>query len=61
MEQAYGSLMELASLFFLALDEGYVSEADVTKLFDEMEKLAKGIAALNRSLDVKSSKTPFSR
>ena len=61
LEQAYGSLMELASLFFLALDEGYVSEADVTKLFDEMEKLAKGIAALNRSLDVKSSKTPFSR
>ena len=61
LEQGYGSLMETASLFFLAFDEEYVSEAQVNPLFDDMEKLAKGIAALNRSLAVKNSKTPFSR
>ena len=53
--------METASLFFLAFDEEYVSEAQVNPLFDDMEKLAKGVAALNRSLAVKDSKTPFSR
>jgi four helix bundle protein len=61
LEQAYGSLMEVASLFFLAFDEGYASEKDVNKLFDDIENLAKGIAALNRSLQVKTSKTPFRR
>ena len=61
LEQAYGSLMELASLFYLALDQGYISEADLNQLFDLMEKLAAGIAALNRTLEVKTSKTPFKR
>ena len=61
LEQGYGSLMETASLFFLAFDEEYVSETQANPLFDEMEKLAKGIAALNRSLAVRDSKTPFSR
>src|SRR5690348_18154765 len=61
LEQGYGSLMETASLFFLAFDEEYVSEAQVNPLFDDMEKVAKGVAALNRSLVVKDSKTPFRR
>ena len=61
LEQAYGSLMEVASLFYLALDESYVSEKDVDLLFDDIEKLAAGIAALNRSLAVKQSKTRFQR
>jgi len=61
LEQGFGSLMETASLFFLAFDEEYVSEAQVNPLFDDMEKLAKGVAALNRRLAVKDSKTPFSR
>ena len=40
LEQAYGSLMEVASTFFLALDEGYVSEKELEPLFDELEVLA---------------------
>ena len=61
LEQSYGSMMEVASIFFLALDEGYVSEGDLEPLFDEMEKLVKRTAALNRSLGVGASKTPFTR
>lgn len=61
LEQSYGSLMELASLFYLAFDEGYVSEAQLEPLLDRMERLAKRTASLNRSLEVKVSKTPFKR
>jgi len=61
LEQAYGSLMETASVFYLALDEGYVSGTDLDLLFDDLEKLAKRIASLNRSLEVNTSKTPFER
>lgn len=61
LEQSYASLMELASTFFLSLDEGYLSEGEIDPLFDEMERLAKRIAALNRSLEVPVSKTPFNR
>jgi four helix bundle protein len=60
-EQAYGSLMELASVFFLSMDEGYVTEVELDPVFDEMECLAKRIASLNRSLEVKTTKTPFAR
>ena len=59
LEQAYGSLMEVASVFYLALDEGYVGEADLDPLFDELERLAKRIASVNRALEVPESKTPF--
>jgi four helix bundle protein len=61
LEQAYGSLMEVASTFFLALDEGYAKETDLEPLFDELEKLAKRVASLNRSLKIPTSKTPFIR
>jgi four helix bundle protein len=61
LEQAYGSLMEVASLFYLAFDEGYVSENDLDPILGDIEKLAAGIAALNRSLNVKDSKTRFRR
>lgn len=60
LEQAYGSLMEVASTFYLAFDEGYVEESDLEPLLDELEKLAKRIASLNRSLFVPTSKTRFS-
>ena len=59
LEQAYASLMEVASLFFLGLDEGYVTEAELDPLFEETERLAKRIVALNRTLEVPTSKTPF--
>src|SRR5882672_2591549 len=61
LEQAYGSLMEVASTLFLALDEGYVKESDLETLFDELERLSKRIVSLNRSLKISSSKTPFTR
>jgi len=61
LEQAYGSLMETASLFYLALDEDYVSEPDLNPVFDNFERTAKRIVSLNHSLQVKSSKTPFER
>ncbi len=61
LEQSYASLMEVAAVFFLGLDAGYVTEADLDPLFDEMERLAKRIASLNRSLKVEASKTPFPR
>jgi four helix bundle protein len=61
LEQSYASLMEVASLFFLGMDEAYVTETDLDPLFDEMERLAKRIASLNRALAVEVSKTPFTR
>jgi len=54
LEQGYGSLMEVAAIFYLALDDGYVNSS-------ELELLAKRIAALNRSLSISASKTPFVR
>ena len=53
--------MEVASLLFLALDEGCVTEDEANSLFADIEQLAGGIGALNRSLEVKGSKTPFAR
>ena len=61
LEQSYGSVMEVASVFYLAFDEGYVTEAELNQLLDELERLAKRTASLNRSLDVATSKTPFER
>jgi four helix bundle protein len=61
LEQAYGSLMEVASNFYLALDEGYVKESNLDPLFDELERLAKRTVSLNCSLSVTTSKTPFRR
>lgn len=61
LEPSYGSLMELASVFFLSMDEGYVAKTELDPVFAEMERLAKRIASLNRSLEVKTSKTPFAR
>lgn len=61
LEQSYGSLMEVATLLHLSLDEGYLKEPDAERLLDAIEVLAKQLAALNRSLTVKTTKTPFPR
>jgi four helix bundle protein len=61
LEQSYASLMEVASLFYLALDENYLSKVDFQLLLEKIESLAKQVAALNRSLSVINSKTPFAR
>jgi len=61
LEQAYGSLMEVASLLYLALDENYLTATEVEAVFEVIDKAAGQTAALNRSLDVKTAKTPFKR
>jgi four helix bundle protein len=61
LEQAYGSLMEVASTLFLALDEGYIKEPELDLALEKIEKLTKRIASLNRSLSIQTSKTPFAR
>jgi four helix bundle protein len=61
LEQSYGSLMEVAAIFYLALDESYVNSTELEPFFDELERLARRIAALNRSLLIPVSKTPFAR
>ena len=61
LEQAYGSLMEVASLLYLSLDEGYVNEAILDEDLERADQLAGRLVALNRSLTVDTSKTPFAR
>jgi four helix bundle protein len=61
LEQAYGSLMETASLLFLALDESYVTEAACDDLLEQADLVARKLVSLNRSLNVERSKTPFAR
>ena len=41
LEQAYGSLMEVASLLYLAADEGYAAADAIDGLFQEVEELAR--------------------
>jgi len=61
LEPAYGSLMEVVSILYPAADENYLSRTELDPLLDKLEKLAKRIAALNRSLAIKTSKIPFTR
>lgn len=60
LEIAYGSLMEVVSQSFLALDEGYLSEATFEQLAVEADILAGKIAALSKSLGRVSRITPTS-
>jgi four helix bundle protein len=61
LEQSYGSLMETASLIYLAYDEKYLTREKLEPMLDTAERLARRIVALNNSLTVRHSKTPFSR
>jgi len=56
LETAYGSMMEVASQLFLALDLSYVEEAKAAELLEQVRALAAKVAALNRSMLVKESK-----
>lgn len=56
LEQSYGSAMELASHLFLAGDLGYVTAGPLDSSLDQIEKTGIRIAALNRSLNVRTSK-----
>jgi four helix bundle protein len=61
LELLYGSLMEVASLLYLATDETYLTDAVTETGLDYIESLGRQIVALNNSLGVKTSKTPFVR
>ena len=50
LEIAYGSLMEVVSQLFLALDEGYVSQDDLSEIMDLAHLLASRLSALCKSL-----------
>lgn len=56
LEQAYGSLMEVASQLFLALDESYVTPQEHERLLDLAQTLAAKLGALNRSLQISTTK-----
>ncbi len=56
LEQAYGSLMEVASQLFLALDEGYLDRTEAATLLTRVDALAGQLVALNRALNVNASK-----
>lgn len=50
LEIAYGSLMEVVSQLYIALDEKYLGEAEFRGLADEADTLAGKIAALAKAL-----------
>ena len=50
LEIAYGSLMEVVSQLFLALDEAYLAEDSFEQLSNDADLLAGKIAALSKSL-----------
>ena len=56
LEIAYGSLMEVASQLYLAIDLSYMDEAGADDVLEAVRVLAAKIAALNRSMLVKESK-----
>jgi len=56
LELSYGSAMELASHFVLAGDLGYVEATHLESALEQINRLSIRIAALNRSLNVKTSK-----
>ena len=50
LEIAYGSLMEVVSQLYIALDEKYLGEAEFRALADEADLLTSKIVALTKAL-----------
>ena len=50
LEISYGSLMEVASQLFLALDQGYITQEDLDSCLASADLLAGRIVALSKSL-----------
>ena len=50
LEIAYGSLMEVISQLFRALDEGYISQLQMDKIAFEADVLASQLVALSKAL-----------
>lgn len=61
LEQAYGSLMEVASQLYLSFDLEYLELAMLDEVLEEIRVQAAQLAALNRSLLVKMSKVRVPR
>jgi four helix bundle protein len=61
LEIAYGSAMEVASLLFVAADAGHLALAVRDTLLGLTTEVTAQLNALNRSLTVSRSKTPFVR
>jgi four helix bundle protein len=50
LEIAYGSLMEVISQLFLALDEGYITQLQLDEIGSEADILASQLVALSKTL-----------
>jgi four helix bundle protein len=61
LEMSYGSAMEVASLLFIAADTGRMDLATRDTLLGLTSEVSAQLTALNRSLTVARSKTPFPR
>lgn len=61
LQIAYGSLMEVVSQCFIALDENYITEELLVEIADDADLLAGKIVALSKSLGRISRITNLSR
>jgi four helix bundle protein len=61
LEMAYGSAMELAALLHVASDTGRIEAESRDALLGLLSEVTNQLTALNRSLRVERSKTPFPR
>ncbi|MBS0663926.1 MAG: four helix bundle protein [Verrucomicrobia bacterium] len=61
LEMAYGSAMEVAALLYVASDTVRLDSSVRDNLLDMTAEVTAQLTALNRSLKVAHTKTPFSR
>jgi four helix bundle protein len=61
LEIAHGSAMEVAALLYAASDVDYLPTPNRDTLLNRTAEVTAQLSALNRSLDVQRSKTPFPR
>ena len=61
LELSYGSAMEVASLLFIAADVGYITLESRDTLLGLTSEVTAQLHALNQTLSVPRSKTPFPR
>ncbi|MEO7414987.1 MAG: four helix bundle protein [Opitutaceae bacterium] len=61
LEMAYGSAMEVAALLFIAADTGRLTLSVRDTLLGLFSEVSAQLTALNHSLSVTRSKTPFAR
>ncbi len=61
LEIAYGSAMEVASLLYIATDAGLLTLETRDSLLGQTSEVTAQLSALNQSLAVPRSKTPFPR